>query len=123
MPHLVHHQIAAFEGEPIQDAAQRLEVSVRDTVLLLLGLEAERHGISDLQVLNGGRGAELIVVPHGIPQVVALALGVLDKVVNIPLLLIAELLVVGGFDLATLEFFYLRLTGSVPPSKSIVVTL
>jgi hypothetical protein len=123
MPHLVHHQIAAFEGEPIQDAAQRLEVSVRDTVLLLLGLEAEWHGVPDLQVVDDGRGAELVVVPHGIPQVVALALGVLDKVVNIPLLLIAELLVVGGFDLATLEFFYLRLTGSVPPSKSIVVTL
>ena len=52
MPHLVHHQIAAFECEPIQDTAQRLEVSVRDTVLLLLGLEAQRHSFLDLDEVN-----------------------------------------------------------------------
>ena len=108
MPHLVHHQIAAFEGEPIQDAAQRLEVSVRDTVLLLLGLEAEWHGVPDLQVVDDGRGAELVVVPHGIPQVVALALGVLGYVVEVSLLLATDLFVLGGYDSCALEFPYLR---------------
>ena len=90
MPHLVHHKIAAFECEPIQDAAQRLEVSLRSPVLILLGLEAEWQSVPDLQVLNGGRGTELVVVPHGISQIVALALGVYLKVVKIPLLLVAR---------------------------------
>ena len=52
MPHLVHHQLATLELEPVQDAAQRLEVSNRDSVLLLLGLETERHSFLDLDAVN-----------------------------------------------------------------------
>ena len=52
MPHLVHHQLATLELEPVQDAAERLEVSKRDSVLLLLGLEAERHSFLDLDSID-----------------------------------------------------------------------
>ena len=40
MPHLVHHQLATLELEPVQDTPKRLHVSLGGTVLLLLGLEA-----------------------------------------------------------------------------------
>ena len=52
MPQLVHHQLATLELEPVQEAAQRLEVSNRDSVLLLLGREAEWHSFLNLDAVN-----------------------------------------------------------------------
>ena len=109
MPHIVHHQIAAFECEPIQDTAQRLEVSLGSPVLVLLSLKAERHGVPDLNVIKRGGGAKLVVVSYIVPRVVALTLGVLGEVVEVSLLLVADLFVLGSYDSRALEFPYLRL--------------
>ena len=88
MSHLVHDQIAAVGGETVQDATQRLKVSRGSPILVLLGFKAERHGILHLDVVESGGGPILVVMPHGVPQVVTLRLGILACVEEVSLLLI-----------------------------------